>query len=305
MSAEQPYHRRPLIFALVLAVLLVVGVLTGAKIVYDRAAHQPVGMSIVDAPDAAACGPLLDALPDTLARHPRAELADPAPEGAAAWASNSTDRITLRCGITLPLQYTKLSETTQAAGAAWLRVKDATPGANLETWYTVDRFPIVAVTAAADATDPVAGLDEALSKLDAKKFEPHPVPLTDLKRGNADACPQLMNALPETLGEYQRSDIKLEQTMAAWTATGLEPIVLRCGVADAPGYAAGAQLQQVDNVPWFLDTTLASGTTAGTWYALGRSANVAVSMPQSAGNTALVEFTTAIDRNLSEQAPAQ
>ena len=103
MSAEQPYHRRPLIIALVLAVLLVVGVLAGAKIVYDRAAHQPVGMSIIEAPDAATCGPLLDALPATLAGHPRAELADPAPEGAAAWASNSTDRITLRCGISLPL----------------------------------------------------------------------------------------------------------------------------------------------------------------------------------------------------------
>ena len=302
MSAEQPYHRRPLIIALVLAVLLVVGVLAGAKIVYDRAAHQPVGMSIIDAPDAATCGPLLDALPATLAGHPRAELADPAPEGAAAWASNSTDRITLRCGISLPLQYTKLSETTQAAGATWLQVRDVTPGTNLATWYTVDRFPVVAVTAFADAEDPLAGLDEAISKLAEKTFEPNPVPLADLKAGDATACPQLLNALPESLGDYRRSDdATLEDNMAAWTAAGMEPIVLRCGVADAPGYQPGAQLQQVDEIPWFEDTTLSNGTTAGTWYAIGRQANVAVSMPQGAGNTALVEFSTAIERNLSER----
>ncbi|MDO4685356.1 MAG: DUF3515 domain-containing protein [Corynebacterium sp.] len=305
MSAEQPYHRGPVLIALVLAILLVVGVLIGAKVVYQRAAQQPVHMSTIDAPDADQCSPLIDALPDTLAGHPRAELAEPAPHGAAAWASNSTDRITLRCGIGLPLQYTTLSETTEVAGSNWLRITDTTPGSTLETWYSVDRFPIVAVTAdqqaLGDADNPVRDLESAMKSLKQTKIDPNPAPLTDLEQGDASSCEPLLDALPKQLGEYTRSSATLPENTVAWTAKGLEPVVLRCGVADAPGYHPGVQLQQVDEVAWFEDTTLAHGTTASTWYALGRSANVAISMPQGTGNAVIVDLSTAIARNLSEQ----
>ncbi|WJZ02475.1 DUF3515 domain-containing protein [Corynebacterium freiburgense] len=309
MSAEQPYHRGPIIIALILAVLLVLGVLFGAKMVYQRAAQQPVHMSTIDAPDADQCAPLLDALPATLLGHPRAELADPAPEGAAAWSSNSQERVTLRCGIGLPLQYTVLSTTTEAAGTSWLRIADATPGSTLETWYAVDRFPIVAVTADKQslkgAENPVQDLESAMAALSRTKVDPNPAPLVELERQDGESCSQFMNALPKTLGEYTRANVPLEEYMAAWTADGLEPVVLRCGVQDPPGYQPGVQLQQVNNIPWFEDTTLAHGTTASTWYALGRTTNIAVSMPKTAGNTVLVDLGTAIERNINEQARAQ
>ena len=74
--------------------------------------------------------------------------------------------------------------------------------------------------------------------------------------------------------------------------------MLRCGVAPAPGYAPGAQLQQVNDIPWFEDTTLANGTTSSTWFALDHEAEVAVSMPQSAGNAVIVGISSAISEHL-------
>ena len=44
-------------------------------------------------------------------------------------------------------------------------------------------------------------------------------------------------------------------------------------------------LQQIDDIPWFEDTILASGTTSSTWYALGREIDIAVSLPQAASSS--------------------
>ena len=313
VSTDQflPLNRAPLVLALILALTMVIAVLVGARMFYDKVARQPVAMSAIDSPDASSleCSTLIDRLPSSLLGHRRTDIAEPAPAGAAAWSSNSTESITLRCGVSLPLQYTTLSHTIDAAGSTWLRVVDATPGANLETWYSVNRHPAVAVTTTRAAlgshANPVDDLGESMSDLSTVAVNPHPAPLATLESaGTEDRCDALLSALPNTLGDFTRLDAAsvtasgLPAASAAWTAEGQEPVVLRCGVAPAPGYAPGAQLQQVNDIPWFEDTTLANGTTSSTWFALDREAEVAVSMPQSAGNAVIVGISSAINEHL-------
>lgn len=299
-------RKTPLYLALALAILMVVGVLIGAKLVYSKAAHQPVAMSALDSPDAssAECAAVLDALPAKLQGHKRADIADPAPEGAAAWASNSIDRITLRCGVTLPLQYTELSTLIDEEGVKWLQVIDATPGSQMQTWYSINTFPVVAVTAdVKQDRNPVTGLRSALTHLKAQPSEPHPIPLSQLAapRAGDQQCTSMLQALPDALAAgYTPAALTLPASRA-WTRPGHEPIVVRCGVDDPAGYAPGARLNQVDDIPWFEDTKLANGTTSGAYYALGRDINVVLSMPSDAGNGPIATLSKAISANTTKR----
>lgn len=305
MTAETQVNRTPLYVALALAIVLALGVLIGAKLVYSTAANQPVTMAALDTPDASSpeCEALIDALPGKLLGHKRAELAEPAPAGAAAWASNSTERVTLRCGVSLPLQYTSLSTLVPAEGVDWLQVIDATPGSTMQTWYSIGTFPVIAVTADAESMkkhdSPVEGLTDALNSLQEVDSTPHPAPLSDLAApaANKQECTSLMQSLPASPAEgYTRAELDLPAT-AAWVKQGHEPIIVRCGVNDPENYQAGARLNQVDDIPWFEDTKLANGTTAGAYFALGRSVNVVMSMPSDAGNSAITAVTKAVSAN--------
>ncbi|WP_291314691.1 DUF3515 domain-containing protein [Corynebacterium sp. UBA2622] len=299
---------RKLIYALLgLALVLVAGVLVGVKIFYDRVALQPVAMADVASPEAGSqeCTQLIDALPATLLGHRRAELAEPAPQGAAAWQSSSTQRVTLRCGVDAPLQYNEYTPTEEAAGARWMRVDDATPGSSMTTWYTVDRSPVVAVTsdeAALNGRSPLDKLD--LSSLHHQDVAPAPAPLSALSAGPAEHCDALLADLPDSPAEgFTRLGADRVRTpgTAVWVARGREPIVVRCGVADPENYRPGVELYQVNDVTWFEDTTLANGTTSATWFALGRTANVAANLPQSEGNAAVTALSEAIARNVPER----
>lgn len=306
-SAYQPSRsgRTAIYLSLVLAVALVLGVVIGAKLVFDRAAKQPVAMSDLPAPlaDSQECADFLAGLPDELIGHDRAEIAEPAPDGVAAWASSSVERVTLRCGVDLPLQYTDYAPTREIGGVEWLLITDATPGSTLASWYTVDRSPVIAVTADEEslgrADNPVEDLGAAA--LPATGHEPFPAPLSQLAAGDAARCEDLMANLPDSIAEgYSRIDVA-DPLTAAWTAEGLEPVVLRCGVAPPENYEPGIQLNQVNDIVWFEDTTLANGTTSSTWFALGRDVDVAVSVPQSTGNAAVVALGEAIAAWTAEQ----
>ena len=303
---DAQFNRTTIYVSLGLAVALVLGVLVGARVFFNRVALQPVAMTQLPAPEAssAECTSLIDALPATLADLKRAELAEPAPEGAAAWQASSTERITLRCGVDAPAQYTPYAQTEDIDGARWLRVNDATPGSTLATWFTVDRSPVLAVTADTqqlrDGTAPVAGIDTAA--LTGPAPEQRPAPLADLAAGGdaagADgaggACDSLLAAAPDSIAEgYTRVDAVSEQTVA-WSAAGQDAIVLRCGVADPENYGPGARLDQINGVPWFEDVKLANGTTASTWYAMGRDVQVAASLPQAESNEAITNLTNLI-----------
>ncbi|ANH26495.1 DUF3515 family protein [Corynebacterium pseudotuberculosis] len=317
MQNEASFKRGPIALALALAIVLVVGVLGGAKLVYEQVAHRPVAMTSANSPEAESpeCASLLDKLPNKVLGHQRAELADPAPAGAAAWQSDSTHRVTLRCGVNLPLQYTQLSELSRVDETSWLEIRDTTPGSTFRTWYAVDRFPIVALTAddagLGKAASPVAELSTAVASLQRKETQPHPLPLQSLredanphKNAHSSRCTELISDLPEHIGEspqYSRRSVSgLPDGSAVWSVQGYEPIMVRCGVAFPSAYEAGAQIQQIDSVAWFEDTTLGNGTTASTWYALGREIVVAVSVPQNSGNAALVEMTKIIEKHTAE-----
>lgn len=309
-SAAPQFSRTPAYVALGVAVVLVLAVLLGARIVSERAGDVPVPVTPLPAPlaDSAECAGLLDALPDRLIGHDRAEIAEPAPAGTAAWASSTSERVTLRCGVDLPLQYTEYSQPVEVDGVEWLRVADATPESTLATWYTVDRQPVVAVTADGQtlgrADDPVQALGESVGGLPQQAHEPNPAPLSQLAAAPADAagiCGELLPALPETLADaWLRSDEGGSDTVV-WLNPGQEPIVLRCGVASPPNYAAGERLTQINDIPWFEDTALVNGSTASIWYALGRATDIAVSAPMAAASAALVELGDVIAAETPEQ----
>lgn len=299
-----PFNRTAIYISLGLALAMVVGVIFGAKFVFENTERAPVVISDLPSELASskACTDLVDSLPEKFMGHPRAQVAEPVPAGVAAWATLSDKAVTLRCGIDMPYQYTEYSELDDIDGTAWLKVKDMTPGSDLTTWYTADRFPVVAITAHDERTP--KGLD-GIAKLEQAKQETYPAPLADLKPADAavaDAeCSALEAAWPESLAEgYARRDDAPAHT-AVWTAKGREAIVVRCGVAPPPGYEAGERLTQIDAVPWFEDTTLASGTTASTWFALGRATDVAVHVPQDVAQDVLVELTSLIADKTGEQ----
>ena len=303
-TAHEPQiNRTAIAISLGLALLLVLGAVVGARVYFNQVALQPVAMTDLPAPeaDSQACASLLDDLPSDLHGHPRAELAEPAPAGAAAWRSSSTERITLRCGVDIPAQYTDYAITEDIDGASWLRVDDITPQSTLATWYTVDRSPVVAVTADTEQLDggaPVDGLD--LGALEQHDQPRNPAPLTELEAADSSKCSGLLDAAPESIAEgYTRTEPASDNTVA-WHAKGRDPIVVRCGVAPSPNYGPGEQLAQVNGIPWFEDVKLANGTTASTWYALGRDSGIAASLPQAESNEAITNLTDLIAEHTAE-----
>lgn len=296
---DTQFNRTAIYVSLGIAIAMVFAVIFGAKYVFTTAAQQPVALPPTpsEAADSPECAAVVEALPDTLLGYPRVDLVEPAPAGAAAWAKSSEDKITLRCGVDLPQQFTEYSQTVEADGESWLQVVDATPGSNLTTWYSTKRVPAVAVTTTSDNAqdDAPEGLGDALGHLEQKQQQPNVAPLSQLKAGPASMCSRLEKALPETLAEgYSRREDVGDNNTWVYSAPGQEEIVVRCGVAAPENYRAGVQLQQVNDVPWFDDTTLAEGTTAGTWFALGRAEDLALSAPQEAANSALVRLSDAL-----------
>lgn len=297
--------------ALLIAVVFVAAVLVGAKVLIDRNVYTPVSMGPVDAPDAEAdvCAATVDALPDRVGDFRDVGVSDPSPAGAAGYRDSGGTELSVRCGVSAPAQYTELSTISDRGGTSWLKIDDATAGSDLTTWYAVGQSPVLAVTTDADLNDSdLDGVGEAVSSNGDTGAAPEPggIPLANLPRdgdgaGDSDSCAALDDALPDTFGDYHRITATPDWAgghgldgALAWVAEGREPVVLRCGVEQPESYEPGAQLTQIDDVPWFQDTELAEGSTAGIWYALGRSDLVAVSLPLDAGDTVLTEVSRAI-----------
>ncbi|MGJ4137490.1 DUF3515 domain-containing protein [Corynebacterium evansiae] len=112
------------------------------------------------------------------------------------------------------------------------------------------------------------------------------------------------DALPEGVDESVFD--KAPSGSATYLADGHEPVVIRCGLEMPEAYEPGANLTQVDDVPWFSDPSLSRGSTMGHWYALGREQIVGLAMPQSAGEEVITSVTSAISDSLkkTEKQPA-
>ncbi|MGJ4049807.1 DUF3515 domain-containing protein [Corynebacterium macclintockiae] len=149
------------------------------------------------------------------------------------------------------------------------------------------------------------------------------------------ACRKFLDSLPSALGSWRlvhtstgsgtpsdqakfgslpkdvsRSALdKAPSGSATYLTDDREPVVIRCGLAMPKSYAPGAQLTQVDDVPWFSAPSLSRGSTMGHWYALGHEQIVGLAMPQSAGDEVIASVTSAISSSLKktekQPAPAQ
>jgi hypothetical protein len=135
--------RGALVAALAVAVAALGAVLAVA--VSHRAAQQPVALPAVPAPHAGdpACTALLAALPQRLGDYQRMPVAQPVPEGAAAWrAGGNNEPVVLRCGLDRPADFLVGSPIQIVDAVQWFAVHTD----NRTTWYTVDRPVYVALT---------------------------------------------------------------------------------------------------------------------------------------------------------------
>ena len=304
-------NRRRAGIALALAVLLTFGVIIGAKLFQDDQARNPVMLQLQEMPDddSPRCAELLDRLPDRLDGLVRAELANPAPKGAAVWRNTADERVTLRCGAPVPIQYTELSTTENHRGVNWFRIDDNVQGSNLATWYSIGRTPVVAVTADASRMDAIPNLSEAMlpdSEVGGA-HEPNPVPLTDLAADEADErCSALLAALPTKIGERTRvDDADLPAGSMVWVDDRGSIVSLRCGVGEPEGYAdTEEQLTQINDIVWFAEPSMSFGDV-GTWYAMGRERFVAVHLPVAEASGVLPAFSDMIAANLENTSPSE
>ncbi|MFD4292666.1 DUF3515 domain-containing protein [Rhodococcus sp. NPDC058505] len=165
--------------AVALPVALVGGIVVAAIVANRNPALDPVALGPVPAPasGSAECTALIDTLPDRLGDFSRAELVDPAPEGAAAWQSADAQEIVLRCGLDRPSEFDAASALQLVDGVQWLEIP-GDEGLDASTWFAVDRGVYVAVTIPHGlGPTPLQDTSAALSgALEATPIDPAPIP---------------------------------------------------------------------------------------------------------------------------------
>jgi hypothetical protein len=137
--------RAVVIAAIAVAALAVVGVLIVAAVSEKAPPPSPVAVVAIPAPGAESpeCTALAAALPERMDDYERAELANPAPAGAAAWrTAGGGDPVILRCGIDRPLDFVAGTPVQMVNDVAWFRIADT----GRTTWIAVDRPVYVALT---------------------------------------------------------------------------------------------------------------------------------------------------------------
>jgi hypothetical protein len=132
--------------ALIAALVVAIGTI-GVILAIATTRHHtdPVIVTAVPAPHAQdpVCRTLTDALPQRLGDYTRAQLAQPAPVGAAAWQpSGAGDPVVLRCGLERPTDFVVGSPIQVVDRVQWFEVSQD----QRSTWYTVDRPVYVALT---------------------------------------------------------------------------------------------------------------------------------------------------------------
>lgn len=182
-AQEHRFHPAVIATAIALPVALIVGIVVAAILVSESGSADdgPVAVGSAPAPDATseACTNLLAALPDTLGDYTRAELAEPAPDGAAAWRStdsDTTEPIVLRCGMERPLEFMQGVGLQQVDAVQWFRISGEDIGLDATTWFAVDRPAYVALTLP-DGTgpSPIQEISAAITKtMPTQPIDPAP-----------------------------------------------------------------------------------------------------------------------------------
>ncbi|WIM88232.1 DUF3515 domain-containing protein [Candidatus Mycobacterium wuenschmannii] len=153
--------------ALIAALAVAVGAI-GVILAIAATRHHTAGPAVVAAVPAPqahdpACRRLTDALPQRLGDYTRAQLAQPAPDGAAAWQpSSSGDAVVLRCGLERPADFVIGSPLQVVDNVQWFEVRQD----QRSTWYTVDRAVYVALTLPPNSgPTPIQQLSELIDRV--------------------------------------------------------------------------------------------------------------------------------------------
>jgi Protein of unknown function (DUF3515) len=165
--------RSLLIVAVGLAVAAIVAVLAIAAVRQLPEQLQPVPIATVPAPKAASpeCTALLAALPDRLGEYRRAQAADPAPPGAAAWQTSSdAEPVILRCGLDRPAEFVVGAPLQVVDPVQWFELTEA----DRSTWFAVDRPVYIALTLpSGSGPTPIQEISAAIAKaMPAKPLDP-------------------------------------------------------------------------------------------------------------------------------------
>jgi hypothetical protein len=166
---------RPLLAAVVLAVLLAIGVAalglvlgTGNQTEDVPGRTGPLALVSIDAPSAGSpeCASLVEKVPVGLPSGkdmlPRREIASPAPPAAVAWGDARHDPVVLRCGLPRPAELSATSQLRVISDVQWLQL----PGSGSSTWVIVDRPVYVALTVPDDAgTGPLQDMSTTVRDL--------------------------------------------------------------------------------------------------------------------------------------------
>jgi hypothetical protein len=161
--------RAAIIAAVALAVVAIGVILVIAAT--REAPPRPVAVAAVPAPqaDGAACRALSDALPQRLGDYQRAQIAQPAPHGAAAWRTGpDSEPVVLRCGLDRPAEFVVGSPIQVVDRVQWFQVRSeqqSAGDAGRSTWYAVDRGVYVALTLpSASGPTPIQQLSEVIDR---------------------------------------------------------------------------------------------------------------------------------------------
>lgn len=115
----------------------------------------------------------------------------------------------------------------------------------------------------------------------------------------AASCTPLMQKLPAQLDARQNRDVRADSPyVQAW---GDPAVVLVCGAGRPAGFTASAQLIQINDVQWYVDS---SNPNTVVWTAVDRPVYVQVRVPSSVDSGPVAELTAAISAALPAQAPS-
>jgi hypothetical protein len=152
--------------ALIAALVVAIG--TISVILAIAATHHPTVPAVVAAVPAPhaqdpACQKLAEALPQRLGDYTRAQLAQPAPAGAAAWQpAGGGDPVVLRCGLERPADFVVGSPLQVVDRVQWFEVSQD----QRSTWFAVDRAVYVALTLPpGSGPTPIQQLSELIDRI--------------------------------------------------------------------------------------------------------------------------------------------
>ncbi|WP_067888528.1 DUF3515 domain-containing protein [Nocardia vaccinii] len=167
--------------AVALPVALIVVVLAIAVFARQHPTREALALGSVPQPQAngQACTTLLPALPSSVGRYTRVELAQPAPPATVGWQlPDGGDPVVLRCGLDRPAEFVASAALQVINGVNWFEVRDPASGITSGTWYVVDRGTYIAVTMPDKAgPTPLQDISNVVAKvLPARPIDPAPIP---------------------------------------------------------------------------------------------------------------------------------